>query len=64
MDTLVEITEAGRTSFVDTSLVPDTAYEYRVSVINAGGFEVASQKQIIPGYVIRPVELLDAALSR
>ena len=50
VDTLVEIVEAGRTSFVDTSLAPNTAYVYRVSVVNASGFEQSSEEKNIAGW--------------
>ena len=43
---------------MDTNLEPDTAYEYRVSVVNTSGFEVASLHQRIDGYMTRAVSLL------
>jgi len=59
VDTLAEIGRVDQTAYLDSSLVPNTAYEYRVSVINAGGLEAESTIHSTPGYEVRPVELLD-----
>jgi len=37
VDTLAVIDEVEQTAFVDSTLAPNTAYEYRVTVVNAGG---------------------------
>ena len=37
VDTLTKIAAVEQTTFVDRFLVSDTAYEYRVTVVNAGG---------------------------
>ena len=42
VEKLAEIGEVGITSYVDTTLRPNLAYSYRVSVVNTSGFEVAS----------------------
>lgn len=60
VDTLTVLSMPTQTTFIDTALMPDTAYDYRVSVVNTGGFEVPSQQQSIPGYEILPVQLLAA----
>lgn len=44
VDTLQEVLEANQTAYVDTSLAPNTAYSYRVSVINSSGHEGASHE--------------------
>jgi len=41
-DTVATISDATQTSFVDRSLVANQSFIYRVSVINAGGFEISS----------------------
>jgi len=58
VDTLARIATVEQTTFVDSSLVPDTAYEYQVAVVNSSGLEVASTKQHINGYTTRAVRLL------
>ena len=63
VDTLVEIAEAVRTSFVDSLLAPNTAYVYRVSVVNASGFEMFSPEHSVSGHEIRPVELLEVEMD-
>ena len=58
VDTLELIGEVSGTTFVDSSLTADTAYEYRVAVVNASGFEMASAAQRVDGYTARAVHLL------
>ena len=57
------ITEQSQTSFVDTSLAPNTAYVYRVSVVNASGFEQSSDEKNIAGYSVTAVTLLEAEVD-
>ncbi len=42
VDTLGVVSFQGTTSWVDSSALPNTAYLYRVSVVNAAGFEATS----------------------
>jgi len=65
VDTLDEILEESQGAYVDTSLAPNTAYVYRVSVLNAAGLEAPSAEvqtpPISPGTIrLLPVEV-DAA---
>jgi len=52
---------ATQTAYLDTSLEPDTAYEYQVAVVNASGHEALSNKETIAGYTVAPIRLLSAA---
>ena len=63
IDTLALIDAPSQTSFVDT-LSPNTAYQYRVSVVNASGFEATTAESGVPGYAITPVQLLDVEIDR
>jgi hypothetical protein len=58
VDTLARIAEVGQTGFADSLLVPDTAYEYRVAVVNGSGLEVASARAGVEGYGVNAVALL------
>lgn len=58
VDTLVEITALDSISYVDTSLTPNTGYEYRVAVVNRSGYENPSETISIAGYQARGVALL------
>ena len=60
VDTLARIESAETTSFVDTTMAANTAYEYRVAVVNASGFEVPSLEDRTGGYSVSPVNLLSA----
>ncbi|MFH1567628.1 MAG: fibronectin type III domain-containing protein, partial [Gemmatimonadota bacterium] len=55
LDTLLTAAEPG---FVDSSLAPATAYEYRVVVVNAGGYQAPSNRESVAGYSVGAVELL------
>jgi len=44
VDTLAVFSDVGQTSFVDTALVDNVPYTYRVSVVNSSGFEFPSQE--------------------
>lgn len=56
-DTLASLAEVGGTSFVDTELAPDTAYEYRVEVANSAGYAAASNAVRVDGFTLRAVTL-------
>jgi hypothetical protein len=58
VDTLAVIEELTQTMFVDSSLAPDTAYEYRVDAVNAAGFAVSSEIRNVTGYSVEAVHLL------
>ena len=45
VDTLAMIRDLDLTTFTDSLLSPNTAYEYRVSVTNAIGYEAASDSR-------------------
>ena len=57
VDTLEQISGQVQTAYTDTSLAPGTDYVYRVSVVYAGGLEVAS-----PGVRVRPLVLPPVAI--
>ncbi|MBT3345605.1 MAG: hypothetical protein HN712_18650 [Gemmatimonadetes bacterium] len=54
---LDSLTSAEKTTYIDASLAPGTAYDYRVVVVGAGGLEVPSSRQSVLGYAIAPVSL-------
>ncbi len=58
VDTLAQIAMVDSTVFVDGELVPDTAYEYWVAVLNSQGFAVDSSVQLVEGFSINAVRLL------
>ena len=58
VDTLALIEEVEQTAFVDSSLAPDTAYEYRVAAVNSAGFVVSSEERGVAGYSVEGVHLL------
>ena len=59
-DTLKSLDLAGQVAFLDTSLSPDTAYEYRVAVVNASGHAELSNRETVAGYTVKAVRLLAA----
>ena len=63
IDTLREISDPHQIAYTDTSLQPNTAYAYRVSVVNTDGFERTSAERRTDGYVTRLVRLLQADAS-
>lgn len=63
IDTLAVQPEVDQTTFIDSSLAPNTTYDYWIAVVNASGFAVASQQQRIPGLLAGPVQLLDAEID-
>jgi len=46
VDTLGVIKEVPQTTYVDTSVVQNTTYVYRISTVNGSGFEVSSEDQV------------------
>lgn len=60
VDTVTRIESVGATSFVDTTMEANTAYEYRVAVVNTGGFQASSREGRTAGYSIGSVTLLSA----
>ena len=60
VDTLARIAEVGETSYVDTTVLANTAYVYRVSVVNTSLYEVPSTERRTDGFDVDPVELLSA----
>ena len=58
VDTLAVLTELDQTTFIDTFLAPNTSYAYRISVLNAGGYQALSGEHEIDGYKAGPVVLL------
>jgi len=58
VDTLLILTQADQTAFIDSSLELGKTYSYRVSVLNEGGYEVDSEEQ-----AVRPVELPTVAVT-
>ena len=60
VDTLAVIPDEDLTTYTDSLMAPNTAYEYRISVANTSGFEATSDSRTSPGYQINAVELLDA----
>ena len=57
LDTLVSITHVDSTRFIDATLAPDTAYEYRVAAINDGGLAQPSAIHRIDGFRTTAVQL-------
>ncbi len=47
VDTLAVLPSLAQTSYVDSSLVPETSYSYRVLSVNTIGLEVASEAHIV-----------------
>ena len=63
VDTLFVTSDASQTTLIDTSLAPNTAYTYRISVASAGGFVAVSQQQTTPGFEAQPVPLHEVAID-
>ena len=62
VDTLAILSDAAATRYIDSTLVTESFYSYRVSVINDAGLEVPSQPQSIrpldlPAVVIQDLQL-------
>ena len=58
--TLDSLTSLTQVAYLDTALVPDTAYEYRVAVVNASGHVARSNRETAPAYTVGAVQLLEA----
>ena len=58
VETLTAIYDVTQTTFVDASLAPNTAYVYRVSVINGEGFGSLSSPAETDGHLAGAVNLL------
>ncbi len=61
VDTLATIENPDSTTWIDRTLLPQTDYIYRVSVINVAGFEMESTAQITSGYSVGAVQLFAVA---
>ena len=59
-ETLYAASDVQDTSFVDRGRLPDTAYEYRVSVVNQAGLVATSAPCLVRAYSVQGVELLAA----
>ena len=57
VDTLTVIRQVDQTTFVDSTLAPDTFYSYRVSVVNEVGYETSSQPQAVRPLNLTPVQM-------
>ena len=62
-DTLIDISEVDRTSFSDTSIAANTAYEYRIAVVNSSGFKAVSAATRIDGFAIEAVSVLNEGVD-
>lgn len=60
VDTLAAITDAEQTTYTDASMAANTAYEYRILVVNGEGFSFSSERSSIAGFDVRAVTLLAA----
>ena len=58
--TLDSLDSVARTAYLDTIPAPDTAYEYRVAVVNVGGHAALSNMETVTGYTVAAVQLLSA----
>ena len=57
VDVLDTLSSVDQTTFLDTTLLPDVAYVYRVVTINAGGLEVESEPRIVLLQSLSPVRI-------
>ncbi len=58
VDTLASLADETQSTFVDTSLAPDTPVEYRVSIVNTSGLEAPSRERSVTGFSVNAVSLL------
>ena len=58
VETLAGFDAVGRTGFTDSSMAPNTSYDYRVSAVNNSGYEIPSETVPVAGYKVEPVLLL------
>ena len=63
IDTLAVLSDVAAASFIDSTLVTESFYSYRVSVINDAGLEVPSQIQSIRPLDLPAVEIQDLQLD-
>ncbi|MBT3345718.1 MAG: hypothetical protein HN712_00535 [Gemmatimonadetes bacterium] len=59
VDTLGRLSTAASNTYLDTLVAPNTAYLYRVSVLNDGGYEAPSPERRVEGFTVLAVSLLD-----
>ncbi|MBI2506177.1 MAG: fibronectin type III domain-containing protein, partial [Candidatus Latescibacteria bacterium] len=59
VDTLVHLPTVAQTTFVDTTLAPNTPYVYWVEVVNAEGYAAPSEEKGIAGFSVGAVRLLE-----
>lgn len=57
VDTLRRIDDARLVSYVDTDVIQDSTYVYRVSVVTADGYEAPSQECVIRPLALPPIEI-------
>jgi hypothetical protein len=60
VETLYVATSVSDTSYLDRSRRPDTAYEYRLAVVNQSGLSAETPVQVVPGYSVAGARLLAA----
>ena len=63
VDTLARIADVEQLAFVDTALDLNTAYVYRVSVVNASGFEAHSPPHPISPLNLPAVDIVDLSFN-
>lgn len=63
VETLATVAEAGQTVFVDSSVAAETAHEYRISVINASGLQVDSERVTVRPLSLPPVHIATPAFE-
>ena len=64
LDTLVSVADRSRTSYVDSTMAANTAYEYRIAVVNTAGFETVSPTASTQGFAAAAVDLDEPELDR
>jgi hypothetical protein len=58
VDTLATASVTGQTTYVDSFVVQNTTYSYRVSVVNGAGLEVPSDAQEVRPLLLPPVQIV------
>lgn len=59
VDTLIIGTDVSLHAFTDTTLRPNRAYAYRISVVNSSGLEIASGERRTQGFNVEPIRLIN-----